>query len=246
MFQGRLAWVAATLLTVTLLTANAAPRDSESGKPSVIGADMLTSDAVAGISTGEWTARWWRWALTQSIAPYLDPDGRFCDLGQEGPVWFLAGTNGHFRPQRTCEIPKDKYLLVPVINMVYWQAAPGSALPCKELQAHAAVNNEHLRSAVAMLDDKPLGDIRLLRVRSDGCFPMDPQAERPLLGAADGYWLMIKPLAPGRHTLVIGANYGDDSDEAYGGMNQNFEYVLDVGGKTTLSQLGGSGHRWAP
>src|SRR4051812_39446710 len=99
MFQGRLALVAATLLAVTLLTANAAPQDSESDKPSVIGADMLTSDAVAGISTGEWTARWWRWALTQPIAPYLDPDGRLCDLGQEGPVWFLAGTNGHFRPQ---------------------------------------------------------------------------------------------------------------------------------------------------
>ena len=63
--------------------------------------------------------------------------------------------------------------------------------------------------------------------------PMDPSDPTSQLAAADGYWLMIKPLTRGRHILVIGANYGA-SAAAYGGMNQNFEYVLDVGGSILL------------
>lgn len=162
-------------------------------------------------------------------------------MGQEGPVWFLAGTNGRFRPRRECEIPEGKYLLVPVINMVYWQRSPVELrAPCAELQASAAVNNDRLRSAVALLDDRPVGDVRLLRVRSEGCFRMDPNDPDSPLGAADGYWLMIKPLPVGRHTLMVGANYGEPG-QAYGDMNQNFEYVLHVGGRNTLSNADGRG-----
>lgn len=218
------------VLAASLFVANAASSTS-----SASAAEALTAGPVEGASLGEWTARWWRWALNQPVQPFLDPDGRFCGIGQEGPVWFLAGTNGRFRPKRECEVPEGKYLLVPVINMIYWQRGPGdSRLPCKTLQASAAVNNDHLRSAVVLLDDKPVGDVRLFRVKSEGCFPMDPDDPSSPLGAADGYWLMIKPLSRGPHSLVVGANYGE-SDVAYGGMNQNFEYVLHVGGRTTLS-----------
>jgi hypothetical protein len=132
--------------------------------------ELLESGPVDGHSPGEWTAQWWRWAFNQSVEPYLDPDGRLCELGQQGPVWFLAGTDGTFRPKRHCEVPEGKYLLVPVINMIYMQASSSSALSCKDLQDNVAVNNDALRSAVAMLDGKPLGDVQLRRVRSDGCF----------------------------------------------------------------------------
>lgn len=197
--------------------------------------EPLESGAVEGRSAGAWTAQWWRWAFSQPLAPYLDPDGRLCELGQDGPVWFLAGTDGTFRPRRECQVPEGKYLLVPVINMIQMQRA-GSANPssCKQLQAGAAVNNDKLRSAVAMLDGKSLGDVQLRRVRSDGCFRMDPDDPDSRLAAADGYWLMIKPLPRGQHTLVVGANYGAPG-EPFGDMNQNFEYVLDVGGKALLS-----------
>ena len=46
---------------------------------------------------------------------------------------------------------------------------------------------------------------------------------------------MLKPLAPGRHTVSIGANYGASNGDGYGDMQQNFEYVLDVGGATDLA-----------
>lgn len=68
--------------------------------------------------------------------------------------------------------------------------------------------------------------------------PRSPYESRALddasaLGAADGYWLMLKPLSRGHHTLSVGANYGA-TDSAYGGMTQNFEIELDVGGGVLL------------
>lgn len=203
---------------------------------------------VEGVSFGQWTARWWQWALSQPIEPYLDPDGRLCELGQEGPVWFLAGTDGSFTAKRKCIVPGGKYLLVPVINMIHMYHAaesdPDHTHPCSTLQARAAVNNDHLVSAVVLIDGVPLADVAQYRVRSDGCFALDPQARvgASPSAAADGYWLLLKPLSPGRHTLSIGANYGSRDDEGYGHMQQNFEYVLDVGGRTDLALRAGALH----
>jgi hypothetical protein len=148
------------------------------------------------------------------------------------PVWFLAGTDGSFEPLRECVVPEDKYVLLPVINMIYWEPRSGSS--CSALQAGAAVNNQQLASATVLLNGESLGDIRLRRVRSEGCFPLQPDDSGSRLAASDGYWLMLKPLPRGRHTLVVAANYGD-TGTGYGGMRQNFEYVLHVGSEVLLS-----------
>lgn len=56
-----------------------------------------------------------------------------------------------------------------------------------------------------------------------------------MLAAADGYWVMLKPLPPGRHTLVVAANYGGTGDGGYANLRQNFEYVLHVGAPVLIS-----------
>lgn len=197
-------------------------------------ADAVEHVAVDGAGLGEWTARWWQWAFAQPITPYLDRDGSACAQGQDGPVWFLAGTNGRFTAKRTCAIPLDKHVLVPVINMIHYARADEPDTPCADLQAGAAVNNDHLASAVVMLDGVVVEGIAQRRVRSNGCFRIEAGDAQSPLAASDGYWIMLKPLPRGRHTLSIGANYANPG-EPYGGMHQNFEYVLDVGGPTVLS-----------
>lgn len=199
--------------------------------------DLLVHGAVEGRSLGEWTAQWWRWAFSQPVAPYLDPDGSWCAMGQEGPVWFLAGTNGQFTPKRHCVVPEGKYLLVPIINMSMRRSKLTRA-GCREMQESVAVNNNHLASAVVMVNGQLLRDARRQRVRSDGCFQFDPEDETSMWMAADGYWLMLKPLPRGRHTISVGANYGAPGDEGYGSFQQTFEYQLDVGGHTLLSDAG--------
>lgn len=196
-------------------------------------ASAAAAEMVEGVPLAEWTARWWRWADDQSVAPYLDPDGRYCQLGQSGPVWFLAGTNGEFQPRRECVVPEGKHLLVPVINMISYGIYEGDT--CGSLQDDAAVNNDHLLSAVVVLDGQPVGDVRERRVTSAGCFRMDPDDDSSTLAAADGYWLLIKPLPRGRHTLSVGANYDTRQGGAYSGMQQTFDYVLHVGGRDHMA-----------
>ncbi|MEP6634928.1 MAG: hypothetical protein ABJA62_12050 [Luteimonas sp.] len=217
--------LAAVLIASSLVAEAHGSADAESS--------VLETGQVAGASLGTWTARWWQWALSQWITPYMDPDGRVCEVGQTGAVWFLAGTDGSYTANRTCAVPMDTYVLLPIINMLYKNPIKGNQRPCAALQVDAAVNNDHIVSAVVLLDGHSLGDIKTHRVRSGGCFQLDQGEETPQLAAADGYWLMLKPLSRGRHTLTVGANYGA-AEKGYGAMQQNFEYVLDVGGPTLL------------
>ena len=194
---------------------------------------------VDGETFGALTARWWQWAEHMPIAPFLDPDGQLCEMEQEGPVWFLAGTDGTFDAKRECVIPAGQYILVPIINMRHSDVrgrrpAGSKPIPCPSLQRGAAVNNERLASAIALIDGVRVTDVAHYRVRSDGCFRLRPEIDDDLLTAADGYWLLLKPLKPGRHTLTIGANYAAGGN-GYGRMVQNFEYVLHVGGRTDLA-----------
>jgi hypothetical protein len=140
-------------------------------------------------------------------------------------------------------VPTGKYLLLPVINMIYMQVEPTrehpTRLSCAKLQAKASANNDNLVSAVVLVDGVAVQDVRQYRVQTPRCFPLTLDAngeptDGALLAASDGYWLLLPPLPAGRHVIVVGANYGS-KDRPYGNMVQNFEYDLDVGGVTTLS-----------
>ena len=146
--------------------------------------DVLVEGPVDGRSPGEWTAQWWRWALRQRIEPFLDPDGRFCELGQVGPVWFLAGTDGSFASQRGCAVPEGRYRLVPVINMM--AAARQRHAACATPGRGGGEQRPPAQRGVALLNGRSLGNLRMRRVRSDGCFRLDPANPSSRLGAADG------------------------------------------------------------
>lgn len=214
----------------------AAPASAGANGPSAVNQLLLPPDARVGSETfGELTARWWQWADRMPIPPYMDPDGRLCDFDQEGPVWFLAGTDGTFNAKRTCVVPADRHVLIPIINMRYsnnrqYNGEP-LPLPCKVLQEGAAVNNDRLGSAVVLVDGVRVPDVVRYRVRSKGCFPLIAGDEQSPSTAADGYWLLLKPLPLGRHTITVGANYAADQS-GYGHMVQNFEYLLHVGGRS--------------
>ena len=81
---------------------------------------------IYGKTYAEWTAEWWKWALSFPIDsnPITDKTGEFCDKGQSGPVWFLAGTLGESL-ERTCKIPAGKAIFYPLINIV-WIDCPES------------------------------------------------------------------------------------------------------------------------
>jgi hypothetical protein len=213
-------WACACMLAAVGILASACTPDPAGS--------ALEAQKVAGVPLSEWTARWWRWADAQDVPPYLDRDGRLCHLGQSGPVWFLAGTDGEFQPRRTCEVPEGKHLLLPVINMISYGIDGNES--CRYLQRGAAMNNDHLGSAVVMLDGKPLPGVDKRRITSNGCFRMDPADDTSMLAAADGFWILLDPLPRGRHTLSVRANYDARQGDGYSDMQQRFAYVLQVGG----------------
>ncbi len=57
--------------------------------------------------------------------PVEDNTGKFCGLGQSGPVWFLAGTFGG-TVERTCTIPAGKALFYPLVNSIWIDCPPPS------------------------------------------------------------------------------------------------------------------------
>lgn len=208
--------------------AEAPPPPLEEAAPiPVAESHWIPADAdVEGIPHSEWAQRWWQWAARFPNArelPYLDPDGRRCDqFQQDGPIWFLAGTDGNFEVLRNCRIPDGKHLFVPVINYIVSRGLPGDPEPtCEEKQAEAARFADHVLTGLVLLDGRPVGELKRMRAASGGCFESfrgEPE------GATDGYWLMLKPLPAGKHQLAITAAYRDGAKQ----MLQNFRYELEV------------------
>src|SRR5213083_1086403 len=69
-----------------------------------------------GLTYAEWGAAWWQWVLSIPFAqnPIFDSTGEDCDVGQSGPVWFLAGTSGS-TAVRSCTIPAGKSIFFPIV-----------------------------------------------------------------------------------------------------------------------------------
>ncbi|MDI9240240.1 hypothetical protein QLQ15_15120 [Lysobacter sp. LF1] len=183
----------------------------------------VPSDGIVGdLNQAQWTARWWQWVGrfgADTGVPYADRDGSLCTLHQEGPVWFLAGTDGRFDAVRTCTVPADKHLFVPLINWVMGQG--GDTVSCDEKRAAAARLADNVGTGLVLLDGRPIGKLERMRVAAGGCFAMSDEV---FSATTDGYWLMLKPLPPGKHQLAISAAWRDGPRQ----MMQNFRYELDV------------------
>ncbi|MDQ3838873.1 MAG: hypothetical protein M3297_06350 [Thermoproteota archaeon] len=182
-----------------------------------------------GISYAEWTAKWWQWVLSIPIEinPAKDNTGGNCGINQSGPVWFLAGTVGGV-VKRNCSIPEGKAILLPILNH------GGTLADRREREMHIKGETELLEFAGSEMDvisnlevsvdGIKLNNLCIYRIRSpvfDVVLPRNNLFEGtpgPTRGAADGYWLFLKPPSRGKHniksfgsclsgTINIGVNY---------------------------------------
>lgn len=180
--------------------------------------------SVAGTTQSEWSRAWWQWAgsFEQSASPVADRTGDLCASKQRGDVWFLAGTYGTRRTIRRCTVPRGKYLFFPLINYVVAPTAPGST-NCMSVMSRAARLTEQVSSLLLEVDGIRHADLALHRQPTGGCFDLGAMAEpatRMFPSAANGYYVMLKPLPPGTHTLNFGG--------ALPGMLQAVTYTLVV------------------
>jgi hypothetical protein len=193
--------------------------------PEVPVAPLNADVAVAGFAQADLSQQWWQWAgsFENDTSPIADTTGQLCGSGQQGPVWFLAGTYGSSPAHRLCHVPAGKYLFFPLINYVVMPCAGCGGLTCPDAQATAREMTDAPIGLFAQLDGRSFTALNGHRVASQGCFNM---AARVLRGrdvspsASNGYWLALPPLSKGTHRLHFGGSLPS--------LSQELDYTLVV------------------
>jgi hypothetical protein len=172
------------------------------------------TEKYAGKTYGQWSAAWWQWAanISEPNSPVTDDTGADCAVNQKGSVWFLAGTTGG-SATRSCTVPADKAILVPIINGEC-STVEGNGTTDAELRACARDLIDHVTQTSASVDGTAidLGPVSQGRFRfqsplftitfapNNGFYP-DGSVAGTGQAVADGFWLLIRPLPKGQHTI---------------------------------------------
>jgi len=165
-------------------------------------------------SYGQWTANWWKWALSvpQDINPITDKTGKYCGLNQNGPVWFLTGTTGG-SVVRECTIPAGKAILITPLNIECSYAEFPAMKTEKELRDCAKWPGA---SVAVTIDGKDVPDLQKYQTQSplfNATFPKNNifgAPGGPTHAVSGGWWLLLKPLSPGKHTIHASGNVIDN------------------------------------
>ena len=204
----------AAVLAATIAVATPSSALASNPNPGVAPA----GSSLQGLTAGEWSAKWWRWALETPAdeSPLLDTTGANCAVAQAGHVWFLAGTLGPGAPVvRTCTIPAGTSLFFPAANAFCVAEGDGTF---ETQQACAAAFLAELTSMSVEIDGAPVSALDSYRAPSPAFDLILP--DNNVFGApagvytptaADGFYLMLRPLASGQHTIHIRAEFGADA-----------------------------------
>jgi hypothetical protein len=161
-----------------------------------------------GISYPDWTVRWWQWAdsIPTPLNPASDKTGQNCAQSQSGPVWFLAGTFGG-KAERTCTIPSGKAILFPPINTECSYKENPTLKTESDLRACAKHLQDETTQMQVTVDGVPIQNLQMYRVQTplfNLTFPSNNAAGASpgtTQSVADGNWVFLKPLPPGKHEL---------------------------------------------
>ena len=165
-------------------------------------------------------AKWWQYLL--SVPPNTNPilDDNPCNAKQKGPCFYLVGTFGGFK-ERNCTIPQGKSIFFPVVNVfaTYDKNDPTSDTIAKVKKLvtenidqasdlHASVDGVNINLDNARAQSQPFP----LKVPKDNILD-GPEIAGTYLAIADGYWVGLKPLSVGEHTIHFAGKVGSFSVE---------------------------------
>jgi hypothetical protein len=162
-----------------------------------------------GVSYEDWTAKWWQWLLSIPTAdsPAVDTTGEHCGVGQNGSVWFLAGTTGG-KNVRTCTIPSGTAILIPVLNSECSTAEFPELTTEEELYSCAKNFQDQTQQLEFVIDGTNFEQVEIPRIVSplfNVTFPEDNIFGAPAgmtKAVSDGNWVFLKPLSEGEHEII--------------------------------------------
>jgi hypothetical protein len=204
--------------------------------------DMVPS--IAPINTmpegqtyGRWATQWFQWAIGIPLAenPLVDTSGAKCTQRQVDEVWFLAGSFGAGTFVRSCNVPAGKSLFFPLINNFYgaflsdppatrteeYVRANGSCTEPAQISAsidNFAVPNPNRFFTGPSGSQSPIFNVQM---PPGNVFGVDESVAPELVlspSAEQGYYLFVRPLRPGKHTVhwtASGCTPGNVQDITY-------------------------------
>lgn len=157
---------------------------------------------IESTSQAEWSVKWWQWAFSfgRASSPIADQTGALCASRQSGDVWFLAGTFGTRRVERTCTVLYGKTLFFPLINYIAFRGE-GSTESCLSLANRAGELTNEPSALILDVNGKRFENLKAHRIASR-CFGIVP-GQKPD-AVSDGYYVAIPPLPRGTHVLNFG------------------------------------------
>lgn len=191
------------------------------------------SQDVAGRSQAEWSSVWWQVMGTPPapVNPIADGNGEDGWIGDQGSVFFLAGSSGG-AVKRGLTVRSDQYLFFPLVNAFFGQddASQTEEFMRADLDSFISATSSLRCEVDGVVVPVDLFTQRLLS--PPGFFPMD-LPEDNIFGApagvynsvADGYHVMLAPLSPGFHSVFFG---GTVTDSPYGSVEILSYYSLEV------------------
>jgi len=203
-----------------------------------------------GTTYGELARDWWIWAYgaPELQNPIEDEDGSFGHVGQEGKVWFLAGTHGNSEDDpviRFVNVPTGKALYVPIINAA-WVPFASDALPgepgyTSEEEARGIMNwlmdmaydlsctvdGVEVQGVAGYRAESPTFDMPVTEgsVGQDVTGWEEPGNYGPSM--AVGYGLLLAPLSKGEHMIEFTGKFGPAGQDPW--LEVSVIYVLTVG-----------------
>lgn len=165
-----------------------------------------------GYSYAKWSAKWWKWSMEFPLTghPFIDDPSFQVSAGQSGHVWYLAAPFGTV--SRNITIQHNKSLFIGLLNAEA-SDLEGLGTTAVDQRANAKFNADHIRNLSFSIDGQSLNNIASYRFSS-------PQfsftAPTPwIFGATggngtsvgDGYYVMVKPLHHGSHTIHYSGDF---------------------------------------
>lgn len=176
-----------------------------------------------GKSITKWTQDWWAYMFSYGCDefPIFDADGSNAIPSTAGPVIFLPGNFGG-STTRDVTVPHGKALLFPVVNTI-WNYHPCYGLTDEDAAYADGTLEELFLSQInpaldgasnmsVTLDGYSFTNLTQYRFTSGfynfvpnpelaDCFGDPCLLETDLIWLTAGYWIMLKPLQYGQHTL---------------------------------------------
>jgi hypothetical protein len=213
------------------------------------GFEVFPPDSKPYNSTyGEWSAKWWKWALSipADTNPLIDQTGENCAVNQSAPVWFLTGTQGG-PAERRCVVPEGMSIFFPIINAYASYVENPLVKTESELRALLKSPFDQVRVAEATVDAVKLENLVNYRVQSplfNFTYPennIGGVPPGPSQAVAEGYWVMLHPLAAGDHTIHFRGGIVDPTVTGAINFVTDVTYHLTISNSTTIQTAASTG-----